>query len=186
VGLFHDIETNESIGVTRIFFRPDGAKIDRKFLGLVEGSAAKLDQPKDGLLCVAEGVETAMAARQLGIGPAWALGSCRQSRRSRRCRKYRRRSKAVKGDATFARKAKERVKGNYVQTPPSLAGNTAWRASSHTTLRIFGIMCAVHIRWWDVTEMAGSTSRKGPSLKPVSTRMRSRPRSVAPRRQNWA
>ena len=45
--------------------------------GPVAGAAVKLD-PDDGVtlgLVVAEGVETAMAARMLGYRPTWALGS---------------------------------------------------------------------------------------------------------------
>jgi hypothetical protein len=49
--------------------------IDRRFEGVVGGAAVKLNPPLDGLLCVAEGVETAMAVQQLAIGPTWALGS---------------------------------------------------------------------------------------------------------------
>ena len=43
-------------------------------LGNIAGSAVKLDAAGDRL-AVAEGVETAMAARQLGLRPTWALGS---------------------------------------------------------------------------------------------------------------
>ncbi len=49
-------------------------KAERKMLGRVAGSAVKLDAAGE-VVCIAEGVETALAARQLGIKPAWALGS---------------------------------------------------------------------------------------------------------------
>ncbi len=43
-------------------------------LGRVAGSAVKLDQADD-CLAIGEGVETCLAARQLGLRPVWALGS---------------------------------------------------------------------------------------------------------------
>ena len=57
--------------------RRDARKLDRKFLGPVGGGAIKLDADEEvlGGLHVAEGVESAMAARQLGLRPTWALGS---------------------------------------------------------------------------------------------------------------
>jgi hypothetical protein len=74
IGLFHEFHTDRPTGVTRIFISPEGRLIDRRFLGAIKGGAIKLSPPKNGVLCIAEGVETAMAAQQLGIGPAWALG----------------------------------------------------------------------------------------------------------------
>jgi putative DNA primase/helicase len=49
-------------------------KTQRMMLGVVRRAAVKLD-PFSSALSIAEGVETAMAAIQLGLGPAWALGS---------------------------------------------------------------------------------------------------------------
>jgi putative DNA primase/helicase len=43
-------------------------------LGIVFRSAVKLD-PAGETLAIGEGVETALAARELGITPCWALGS---------------------------------------------------------------------------------------------------------------
>ncbi len=43
-------------------------------LGTVAGSAIKLD-PVGNHLVVGEGLETCLAARQLGLRPVWALGS---------------------------------------------------------------------------------------------------------------
>ena len=51
-------------------------KTERKMLGAVAGSAIKLDAPGDRL-AIAEGLESALAARQLGFGATWALGSAR-------------------------------------------------------------------------------------------------------------
>jgi putative DNA primase/helicase len=44
-------------------------------LGIIRGAAVKLAPITAGLLAIGEGVETAMAAQQLGVRPAWALGS---------------------------------------------------------------------------------------------------------------
>jgi putative DNA primase/helicase len=49
-------------------------KTERKMLGTVAGSAIKLD-PACDRLAIGEGVESCMAARQLGLRPVWALGS---------------------------------------------------------------------------------------------------------------
>jgi putative DNA primase/helicase len=49
-------------------------KAERRMLGCVRGAAVKLD-PVGATLHVGEGVETCLAARQLGHAPAWALGS---------------------------------------------------------------------------------------------------------------
>ena len=49
-------------------------KTERRMLGIVHRAAVKLD-PAGDTLHVGEGVETCMAARQLGHAPAWALGS---------------------------------------------------------------------------------------------------------------
>jgi putative DNA primase/helicase len=47
---------------------------ERKMLGPVGGSAIKLD-PASDCLCIGEGLETCMAARQLGLKPVWSVGS---------------------------------------------------------------------------------------------------------------
>jgi Toprim domain len=49
-------------------------KADRRMLGIVHRSAVKLNAATD-TLHVGEGIETCLAARQLGHAPAWALGS---------------------------------------------------------------------------------------------------------------
>ena len=51
-----------------------GAKVGRRMLGVVHRAAIMLD-PIEPELAIGEGVETCMAARQLGIRPTWALGS---------------------------------------------------------------------------------------------------------------
>jgi putative DNA primase/helicase len=77
VGLLRDIETNEPVGVHRTALAPDGAKIGRKMLGPVKGAVIKLDADEGVTmgLAIAEGVETALAGRQLGFLPVWAAVS---------------------------------------------------------------------------------------------------------------
>lgn len=77
LALFRNVLTGEPQAVSRIFIDRDGRKIERKFLGPVAGAAVMLDPFEDvlGGLHVGEGVETCMAARQLGLRPTWALGS---------------------------------------------------------------------------------------------------------------
>ena len=74
---FQDIETDKLTGIHRV--RVDQPRLwprtRRKMLGRVSGSAVKLADVPDGVLAVGEGIETAMAANQMGFGPAWALGS---------------------------------------------------------------------------------------------------------------
>jgi putative DNA primase/helicase len=50
-------------------------KTERRMLGIVHRAAVKLDAVDGDTLTIGEGIETSMAARQLGFKPAWALGS---------------------------------------------------------------------------------------------------------------
>jgi hypothetical protein len=77
LALFRDIRTDEPRAVSRTFLDAEGRKIRRRFLGPVAGAAVKLDADEDVLegLHIGEGVESCMAARQLGLRPTWALGS---------------------------------------------------------------------------------------------------------------
>jgi hypothetical protein len=77
LALFRDIQTDEPRAVSRTYLDKDTQKIERKFLGPVGGCAIKLDADGAvlGGLLIAEGVESAMAARQLDLRPTWALGS---------------------------------------------------------------------------------------------------------------
>ena len=77
VTLFRSIETNRPQAISRTFLDCDAHKIERKFLGPVGGCAIKLDADDAllGGLHIAEGAETGLAARQLGLRPTWALGS---------------------------------------------------------------------------------------------------------------
>jgi len=64
-------------GIHRTQLTPEGTKVDRRMLGAAAGAAIKLDaDPEVTLgLAVGEGIESVLAARQLGIRPAWALTS---------------------------------------------------------------------------------------------------------------
>ena len=72
------IATGRVIGVHRTALAPDGTKLGRKMLGTAEGAAVMLDPVSavTGTLHVAEGIETALAAREhYGLTPIWALGT---------------------------------------------------------------------------------------------------------------
>lgn len=77
VCLYRDIVTDAPCGIHRTFLDPNGVKLGRKMLGRTAGAAIKLDDDADVLegLTIGEGVETCLAARQLGFRPCWALGS---------------------------------------------------------------------------------------------------------------
>jgi putative DNA primase/helicase len=72
---FRSIDDNAITGIHRIALTSDGKKIDRRMLGIVSRAAIKLDTLGGDTLVIGEGVETGMAARQLGFRPTWALGS---------------------------------------------------------------------------------------------------------------
>jgi hypothetical protein len=78
IAAFTSISDGTITAVHRIRLdRPDRwPKTERKMLGGIKGSAIKLDA-LGGRLAIAEGVESALAARQLGFGATWALGSAR-------------------------------------------------------------------------------------------------------------
>ena len=77
LALFRNIRTDEPQAVSRTFLDREGRKLERKFLGPVGGAAIKLDADEDvlGGLHIGEGLETCTASRQIGLRPAWALGS---------------------------------------------------------------------------------------------------------------
>jgi putative DNA primase/helicase len=74
IAAFRSIDTDEVTAVHRIALNPDGTKRDRRMFGIVRGTAVKLDPAAD-TLAIGEGIETAMAGRELGVVPSWALGS---------------------------------------------------------------------------------------------------------------
>jgi putative DNA primase/helicase len=71
---FRSVDDGILTAIHRIALKADGTKIDRRMLGIVHRAAVMLDPPGPEL-AIGEGVETCMAARQLGIKPTWALGS---------------------------------------------------------------------------------------------------------------
>jgi hypothetical protein len=77
VAAFRSIATDELVAVHRTALSADGEKMGRKMLGPVAGAAIKLDADEAVTtgLHLGEGVETCLAARQLGFKPTWALGS---------------------------------------------------------------------------------------------------------------
>ena len=74
IAAFRSIHDDTITAVHRIRLNADGSKVDRRMLGIVSGAAVKL-APLTDELAIGEGVETCMAAQQLGFKPAWALGS---------------------------------------------------------------------------------------------------------------
>jgi putative DNA primase/helicase len=77
IAAFRSITSDNVTGIHRI--RLDQSerwpKAQRMMLGIIAGSAVKLDALAGNSLVIGEGIETCMAARQLGLGPVWALGS---------------------------------------------------------------------------------------------------------------
>jgi Toprim domain len=74
VAAFTSFDDGQVTAIQRVALTADGTKIGRRMLGVVHRAAVKLDAASD-TLAVGEGVETCLAARQLGHRPAWALGS---------------------------------------------------------------------------------------------------------------
>jgi hypothetical protein len=74
IAAFRSIDDGTITAIHRIALNPDGSKIDRRMLGVVHRAAVMLD-PIGRELSIGEGIETCMAARQLGVRPTWALGS---------------------------------------------------------------------------------------------------------------
>ncbi|WP_171069993.1 DUF7146 domain-containing protein [Methylobacterium terricola] len=82
IALFRDAHTDEPTGIHRTALAHDGRKRfegaeARKMYGGAIGAAIKLDADAEVThgLVIGEGIETGIAARQLGIKPVWALGS---------------------------------------------------------------------------------------------------------------
>jgi putative DNA primase/helicase len=76
IAAFRSIDDDAITAVHRIRLdQPDRwPRVERKMLGIVQRAAVKFGAIGNRL-AVGEGVETCMAARQLGYSPAWALGS---------------------------------------------------------------------------------------------------------------
>jgi putative DNA primase/helicase len=72
VCIMSDIRTDDFTGVHRTFLTDDGRKISNAVLGRARGSAIKLDLLEGLGLGIAEGIETAIAARFL-YRPIWSV-----------------------------------------------------------------------------------------------------------------
>jgi hypothetical protein len=77
IGLFRDVWDARPKAITRIFLTREGRKLKRAFLGPVGSAAVCVDAHGDIMdtLTIGEGVETCLAARQMGFQGVWALGS---------------------------------------------------------------------------------------------------------------
>jgi putative DNA primase/helicase len=77
IAAFRSIKDNSVTGIHRIRLdQPERwPKGERMMLGIITGSAVKLDPVLGTSLVIGEGIETCMAARQLGFSPVWAVGS---------------------------------------------------------------------------------------------------------------
>jgi putative DNA primase/helicase len=71
------INTNKITAIQRTWLSPEGQKVDRRMLGVAVGAAVKLDADRrvTNRLHIGEGVESCMAAREMGFRPTWAVGS---------------------------------------------------------------------------------------------------------------
>jgi putative DNA primase/helicase len=76
IAAFRSVADNALTGIHRVRLdRPERwPKTERMMLACIAGSAVKFDSPGDSLV-VGEGIETCLAARQLNMRPAWAVGS---------------------------------------------------------------------------------------------------------------
>jgi putative DNA primase/helicase len=78
IAVMRSLVTDKVTAVSRRRLTAQGEKVGKpKFFGLASGAAVKLDRDDAVLesITAGEGVETTMTARQLGLRPAWALGS---------------------------------------------------------------------------------------------------------------
>lgn len=77
VGALRDVRSGQIVGVHRTHLSADGRRLSRKVFGSAGNAAIMLD-PNEAVgtgLTVGEGIETCLAARQMGLGPVWALYS---------------------------------------------------------------------------------------------------------------
>jgi putative DNA primase/helicase len=76
IAAFRSLDDDEITAIHRIRVDQPGRwpKTERLMLGVVHRAAVKLGNPET-CITIGEGVETCMAAIQLGVGTAWALGS---------------------------------------------------------------------------------------------------------------
>jgi putative DNA primase/helicase len=76
IAAFRSLDDDEITAIHRIRVDQPGRwpKTERLMLGVVHRAAVKLGNPET-CITIGEGVETCMAAIQLGVGTAWAVGS---------------------------------------------------------------------------------------------------------------
>lgn len=74
VAAMRDLRTDELVAVHRTALTAAGEKIGRRMLGPCGDTAIKLDVAGTALT-VGEGIESCLAARQVGFGPVWAMGT---------------------------------------------------------------------------------------------------------------
>ena len=77
VAAMRSIATDRITAVHRTRLNDRAEKVDRMMLGPARGSAVKLDPDEEVTtsLAIGEGIETCLAARQLGLRPTWAATS---------------------------------------------------------------------------------------------------------------
>ena len=77
VALMRSVNTDEPQGIHRTRLSAEGVKVGRRMLGIAANAAVKVDADDAvaGGVAIGEGIETVLAARQLGFRPAWALAS---------------------------------------------------------------------------------------------------------------
>jgi len=75
LGLIRSVMDGEPVGIHRTALDSDGQKIGRKVYGSATAAAIMLDDQAEVAtgLTVGEGIETCLAARQLGLRPVWSL-----------------------------------------------------------------------------------------------------------------
>lgn len=77
IAAMRTINGDEIVGVHRTILSAGGDNLGRRMFGQASGTAVKLDVDENVTegLTIGEGIETVLAARQLGFRPAWVLGS---------------------------------------------------------------------------------------------------------------
>lgn len=75
VAAIRSIHSGDIVGVHRTALTSDGTKLGRKVFGSATAAAIMLDGMAEVAtgLTVGEGIETCLAARQLGLKPVWSL-----------------------------------------------------------------------------------------------------------------
>jgi putative DNA primase/helicase len=75
IAAFRSLDDDAIVAVHRVALTADGHKLGKRMLGPVRRAAIIFDDNVGDELAIGEGIETSLAARQLGIKPTWALGS---------------------------------------------------------------------------------------------------------------